>query len=236
LRILAELGDRRQFEAVAFYLDDQLGEAAEHDMLAELARDNGFARTAVRSAKAGIRRGIVAEAAYPLMSLPAEARGPGRPEPALIHAITRQESEFDPQAVSPVGARGLMQVMPSTAKLVASRLGAPYDRSRLTADPAYNVNLGSAYLGEMIDTFDGSYVMAIAAYNAGPGRPREWMTNWGDPRTGEIDVVDWIELIPFEETRNYVMRVMENLQVYRYRLAGKPTPIRITEDLERGRR
>jgi soluble lytic murein transglycosylase len=236
LRILSDMDDRRTFEAFAFALDDELTEPAEHEMLAELARARGFHRTAVRSAKAGIRRGIVAEAAFPLMSIPPEARGTGRPEPALIHAITRQESEFDPQAVSPAGARGLMQVMPATAKLVASRIGAPYDRTRLLTDPAYNVTLGSAYLGELIESFGGSYVLAIASYNAGPNRTREWIANWGDPRTGAVSTVDWIELIPFGETRNYVMRVMENLQVYRYRSAGRPTPITLLDDLERGAR
>jgi soluble lytic murein transglycosylase len=98
----------------------------------------------------------------------------------------------------------------------------------------YNITLGAAYLDDQVANFNGSYVMAIAAYNAGGSRPRQWNEDWGDPRTGAIDIVDWIELIPFSETRNYVMRVMENLQVYRYRLAGTPTPIKIREDLKRG--
>ncbi|MFZ4601103.1 MAG: transglycosylase SLT domain-containing protein [Caulobacterales bacterium] len=235
LRVLAEAGGRQDFESVAFALDDQLTTPAEHEMLSAIARSYRYYRTALRSAKAGMRRGIVAkEGAYPLMSLPADAQLPPRPEPALIYAITRQESEFDSQAVSPVGARGLMQLMPATAQATARGLGLPYDRARLTSDGMYNITLGAAYLDDQIASFNGSYVMAIAAYNAGGSRPRQWNEDWGDPRTGAIDIVDWIELIPFSETRNYVMRVMENLQVYRYRLAGTPTPIKIREDLKRG--
>ena len=233
LRVMAAAGTQTDFESVSFALDDQLTTPAEHELLSAIAREYGYYRTAVRSAKAGMRRGIVAkEAAYPLMSIPSDAR---RPEPALIHAITRQESEFDPMAVSPVGARGLMQLMPATAQATARLVGLPYDRLRLTTDGVYNVTLGAAYLDQRVQDFNGSYVMAIAAYNAGASRPRQWVQDWGDPRAGAIDIVDWIELIPFSETRNYVMRVMENLQVYRYRIAGTPTPIAIRADLERGR-
>jgi len=236
LRVMAQAGTQQDFESVAFALDDQLATPADHEMLAAIARDYQYYKTAVRSAKAGMRRGIVAkEAAYPLMPIPDDVRQSGRPEPALIHAITRQESEFDPRAVSAVGARGLMQLMPATAQATAREIGLTYDRARLTDDAAYNVTLGAAHLQDLIDQFNGSYVMAIAAYNAGASRPRQWNDDWGDPRSGAIDIVDWIELIPFSETRNYVMRVMENIQVYRYRIAGTPTPIAIRDDLARGR-
>jgi soluble lytic murein transglycosylase len=235
LRLLAEVGDQRDFESIAFFLDDQLTTQAEHEMLAAIAREQNYPRTAVRSAKAGMRRGIVAqEAAYPTMPLPADARQSGRPEAALIHAITRQESEFDPRAVSPVGARGLMQLMPATAQATARRHGFVYDRARLMDDPNYNISLGAAHLQDLLSEFNGSYIMTIAAYNAGSSRPRQWMEDWGDPRTGAIDPVDWVELIPFAETRNYVMRVMENLQVYRHRLNRTPTRITLKEDLRRG--
>jgi soluble lytic murein transglycosylase len=234
LRLVAQSGDRSSFELISFYLDDQLASPAEHEMLAELARANFYNRVAVRSAKAGIRRNIVAqEAAFPLIDLPDSARGADRPEPALLLAIARQESEFDAQAISPVGARGLMQLMPATARTTAKRSGMSYSPGALTGDQNYNLTLGSAYLQELIDQFNGSYVLAIASYNAGPGRANQWIGDWGDPRSGQIDVVDWVELIPITETRNYVQRVMENLQVYRYRLAAGPTPIKLEADLRR---
>jgi soluble lytic murein transglycosylase len=235
LRLVAQIGDRQAFELISFYLDDQLETPAEHEMLADLARMNFYTRVAVRSAKSGIRRGIVAqEAAFPLIDLPPQARGSDRPEPALVLSIARQESEFDPNAVSPVGARGLMQIMPATARSTAKRYGFPYTPASLTSDPNYNLTLGSAYLGQLIDSFGGSYVLAIASYNAGPGRANEWIGQWGDPRSPSVDVVDWVELIPISETRNYVQRVLENLQVYRYRLNGGPTPLKIMQDLKRG--
>jgi soluble lytic murein transglycosylase len=235
LRLIAEVGDRRDFEAIAFYLDGVLETPAEHELLSRFARDRGYARTAVRTAKAGLFRNIVAaEAAYPLMSIPAAARAPGRPEPALIHAITRQESEFDTSAVSSAGARGLMQLMPGTAREVTRSQGMVYELGRLTADPDYNVTLGSAYLGQMIDRWNGSYILAIASYNAGPHRAAEWIEQFGDPRSPNVDPVDWVELIPFSETRNYVQRVLENVQIYRHRLADTPTPLRIREDMKRG--
>jgi soluble lytic murein transglycosylase len=235
MRVMADIGDRDDFEAISFYVDDQWSDPIDLELLAAMAREYGYQRTAVRNAKAALRRGIVAEnAAYPVMTLPSDATGPGRPEPALIHAITRQESEFDARAMSPVGARGMMQLMPATANLTARRLGVPYDRNALLSDPGYNVILGSAYLGDMVDNWGGSYVLAAVSYNAGPSRARQWIEDWGDPRSGAVDAVDWVELIPFQETRNYVMRVMENLQVYRYRLNGAPTQIRIDQDLKRG--
>ncbi len=140
---------------------------------------------------------------------------PSVPEKPLLLAITRQESNFDFSARSHAGARGLMQLMPATARAVSRQIHIPYDVDALTIDPAYNIALGSKYLGDLIDDFDGSYIMAIAGYNAGPSRVKRWIKEFGDPRTGEVDPIDWIEQIPFNETRNYVQRVMENLQVYR---------------------
>ncbi|EKV31405.1 Soluble lytic murein transglycosylase precursor [Caenispirillum salinarum AK4] len=139
-------------------------------------------------------------------------------EEALVLSIIRQESNFNPDAVSRVGARGLMQLMPGTAEGEARKLSLGYDKGRLTDDPAYNVILGSTYLRDLIDGFDGSYIMAIAGYNAGPARSRQWAERFGDPRSGRVDPVDWVEMIPFSETRNYVQRVLEGLQVYRARL------------------
>jgi soluble lytic murein transglycosylase len=140
---------------------------------------------------------------------------PNTPEKPLLLAIIRQESNFDVAARSRVGARGLMQLMPATARAVSRQMRERYDRNALTIDPTYNVMLGSKYLGDLIDQFDGSYIMAIAGYNAGPHRVRRWIKEFGDPRKADVDPIDWIEQIPFTETRNYVQRVMENLQVYR---------------------
>lgn len=144
---------------------------------------------------------------------------PDFPERALLLAITRQESNFDVTARSHAGARGLMQLMPATAKAVSRQLKISYSRDALTQDPAYNVSLGGKYLGDLINQFDGSYIMAIAGYNAGPHRVRRWIKEFGDPRKPDVDPIDWVEQIPFTETRNYVQRVMENVQVYRALLA-----------------
>jgi soluble lytic murein transglycosylase len=236
LRLMAEVGAQRDFESIAFYLDDFLDDPQEIELLAQMAREQSYHRTALRNAKAGLFRNVVAtNAAYPLIDLPSYVQTGGRPEPALVFAIIRQESEFDASAVSHANAHGLMQLIPSTAQMQARRVGMTYQRSALS-DPQYNMTLGASHLADLIDDFGGSYVLAIAAYNAGPSRAREWIVDWGDPRSRSVDVVDWVELIPFAETRNYVQRVMENLQVYRHRLAGAPTPIQIEEDLRRGRR
>ncbi|NNJ69643.1 MAG: lytic transglycosylase domain-containing protein [Boseongicola sp.] len=149
----------------------------------------------------------------------------------LALAIARRESEFDPVVTSGVGARGLMQVMPATAREVAGFLEIPYDGDRLLNDPAYNARIGTAYLDELMTMFDGNPVMVAAAYNAGPSRPLRWMRERGDPRRGQMDVIDWIEHIPFNETRNYVMRVAESLPVYRARLTGQPQRMNLSEEL-----
>ena len=149
----------------------------------------------------------------------------------LALAIARRESEFDPIVTSGVGARGLMQVMPATAREVAGFLEIPYDADRLLADPVYNARIGTAYLDELMTVFDGNMLMVSAAYNAGPSRPLGWMRERGDPRRREVDVIDWIEHIPFNETRNYVMRVAESLPVYRARLTGQPQRMNLSQEL-----
>lgn len=156
------------------------------------------------------------DASFPVVDLGAT----GSIERALALAVTRQESAFNSAAVSPSGALGLMQLMPGTARDVAGRLGFPFVQSKLTSDPAYNVALGSQYLAEMLQRFGGSYELALAAYNAGPNRVARWLQTIGDPRGGKIDMVDWIEMIPLRETRNYVQRIMESVGVYRDRLSG----------------
>lgn len=167
---------------------------------------------------AALDRVVIPQAAYPVVAAPGRQ---GHIPAELAHAITRQESAFDQYAISHAGARGLMQLMPATAKRVAQSHNIAYSRTRLTQDPAYNTRLGGAYLADQIQRFSGYLPMAAAAYNAGPHRVDRWLGDYGDPRAGAGDPVDWIETIPFSETRNYVQRVMEALQVYRVRLSGQ---------------
>ena len=159
---------------------------------------------------------------YPIISTPNYINGRKIPESAFILSIIRQESEFDLSANSHAGAKGLMQLMPYTAKLVAKQAKLPYSKSRLTTDPEYNINLGSHYIAGLILEYDGAYPFAIAACNAGPKRVRYWKKINKNPQKKQIDYIDWIELIKFKETRNYVQRVLENYNVYRYILEQKP--------------
>jgi soluble lytic murein transglycosylase len=154
---------------------------------------------------------------FPTIELP----GGSKIEPAFAFAIIRQESEFYLGAVSPTGALGLMQLMPATARQTAQRLKLRYDRAKLAGDETYNLKLGTAFLAHLVDRYDGSYALAAAAYNGGPGNLRKWLARYGDPRQGKVDIVDWIESIPFDETRNYVQRVLENLAIYRQRMGMK---------------
>jgi soluble lytic murein transglycosylase len=217
-RWLKQIGEDDRARVFLLRLGRLAGSAGELGLSAALALDLGRPDVSVAIARRGVETGVVLfDTAYPVVDLGAT----GAIERALVLALTRQESSFNTAAVSPSGALGLMQLMPDTARAVATRLNRPYDAARLTRDPAYNVALGSQYLGEMLEKFGGSYELALAAYNAGPNRVSRWLTSIGDPRGGTIDMVDWIELIPFRETRNYVQRVMENVTVYRDRLDGQ---------------
>lgn len=205
-------------------------EALEHlgDMLLDLDEPNW----AVNIAKIAVQREIVPMRAYFPVTWLAEMELPVPADLAL--AIARRESEFDPAVVSHADARGLMQVLPSTGRLVAARLGLDFEEGRLLSDPRFNAVLGAGYLAQLFEQFGNAPVLVAAGYNAGPGRPRGWIAELGDPRDDAVDVVDWIERVPFAETRNYIMRVMESVYVYRARLAGGPVEIRLTEEL-RGR-
>ena len=159
------------------------------------------------------------------------------PSQPLIHSVIRQESQFDPEAGSYAGAKGLMQIMPYTGKKLSKGLNLKYTKSRLTSDPKYNVILGSAYLDQLLSLYDGSYILTLAAYNAGSSRVKRWIARNGDPRTNDIDPIDWIELIPFKETRNYVQRVMENIQVYEFIENNfEPNDFSLDNNLARGRK
>lgn len=198
--------------------------------LSDLALSLDEPNIALLVAKEAASRGIVLPRAYfPVMGL---ARLPMQVQPEFALAIARRESEFDPAVVSSAGARGLMQVMPGTAEQMARKIGVPYTAGKLTTDWRYNAQMGTAYLAHLEEEFGPSVALVAAGYNAGPGRSREWIASLGDPRSDRVDVVDWIEHIPFTETRNYVMRVAESIPVYRARLAGKPVPIRLTQDLK----
>ena len=163
---------------------------------------------------------------YPIIGTPKFVNKRKIPDSAFILSIIRQESEFDMSANSHAGAKGLMQLMPYTAKLVSKQAKLPYSKSRLTTDPEYNINLGSHYIAGLILQYDGAYPFAIAAYNAGPNRVKYWKKINKNPQRNQIDFVDWVELIKFKETRNYVQRVLENYNVYRYILAKKPIPMK----------
>ena len=213
----------------------KLGETLPEGALAPLTRlvlELGQPHYAVRIAKKAARRGVVIHPAYyPLHDLAGYA---SKVEAAFAMSIARQETELNPRAVSRAGARGLMQLMPATAKRVAGWIGEEYNRGRLLTDWRYNARLGQTYLARRTEQFSGSYVMAAAAYNAGAGRIDQWNAEFGDPRVGQIDILDWMEQIPFDETRNYVQRVMEGLYVYRARMSGQAGPMTIEQDLARG--
>jgi len=198
-------------------------------LTANLATEIGRRDIAVRAGRKAYRTGSpLPEIAYPVISMPS-----GHPEQALLHAIVRQESNFDAAAISPAGARGLMQLMPRTARSVASLLRVRFSQDRLIRDSSCNIKLGRAYLGQILTRFDGSYILAIASYNAGPSAAVRWVRQFGDPRDPGVDVIDWIESIPYRETRNYVQRVMGNLQVYRARIGGPMLAEGIVRDLQR---
>ncbi len=162
---------------------------------------------------------------YPIINTPKEINNKRMPNSEVILAIIRQESEFDKKANSWAGARGMMQLMKYTAKIVAKQSKLPYSISRLTKDPEYNIKLGSYYFNSLIEDYNGVYPFAIAAYNAGPNRVKTWRRVNGDPSKGNLSYVNWIELIRFKETRNYVQRVLENINVYKYMLNKKPVTI-----------
>lgn len=223
VQILAKLNLARLADPFLAKLAAQAKTRADFKMVAALAREAGLLQFAVQANKdIQVKLGqFLFIDGYPVISaLPAHT-----PEKALIHAVIHRESMFNPLAVSPVGARGLMQLMPATAKMVARRQGETFNTKRLTADPRYNILIGSAYLKKLLDYYDGYYPLAIAAYNAGPNNVDEWLQTFGDPRKGDMDIVDWIEHIPNYETRNYVQRVLETYYMYRLRFGEKPLTV-----------
>lgn len=219
--MLADLGDRiEDIDALA--------------ALAEVTVRNKDARATLVLGKDALNRGYPFDHyAFPVSGIPKyQTIGP-EVERGLVFAIARQESAFNPNAVSPAKAMGLMQVTPPAAKTITRRFGATYDPKRLLSDPAYNAMLGAAELGALVSDYRGSYILTFVGYNAGRGRVRDWIEKYGDPRDPNVDAVDWVERIPFSETRNYVQRIMENVQVYRARFGGG-SRLMIEADLKRG--
>lgn len=230
-RMLQDVGQRDYYKSFVLSTAQTLPSGEEYALLVDMARNAGDQDLSMRVARAGAQRGFILPVrAYPTAQIVAD---PGAAEPAFVLSITRQESNFWPLARSGANARGMMQLLPSTARHDAAQLGIAYSESRLW-DPDYNMRLGAYELGQMVSTFGGSYAMAAAAYNAGPNRPPVWVNDCGDPRATDRDPLDFVECIPFTETRNYVMRTLETMEVYRARLSGGSTPLTLAEDLKRG--
>ncbi|GLR84818.1 transglycosylase SLT domain-containing protein [Bradyrhizobium iriomotense] len=232
-QLLYELDERD----IAIPMLADMGENGDPEALAglgELTQRYSDARGMLLVGKAALNRGLPFDFyAYPVNGIPQFTQIGPEVERSIVYAIARQESAFNPAVVSPAQAYGLMQVTPDAARYVCKRHGATYDLSRLKNDSVYNATLGAAELGGLLEDYRGSYIMTFAAYNAGRGSVKKWVDRYGDPRESKIDAVDWVELIPFSETRNYVQRIMENLQVYRARFGGG-TRLQIDADLRRG--
>ena len=233
VQLLYELDERE----IALPIFGDMGENGDPDALVglgELASRYSDARGMLLLGKAALNRGLPFDFyAYPVNGIPPfKSIGPDV-EQSIVYAIARQESAFNPAVVSPAQAYGLMQVTPDAGRYVCKRYGANFDLGRMKTDPVYNAALGAAELGGLIEDYRGSYIMTFAAYNAGRGSVKKWIERYGDPRDPKVDAVDWVELIPFSETRNYVQRIMENLQVYRARFGGG-TRLQIEADLHRG--
>ena len=234
-RIMEKAGRPADLNMFLWSFANRFDTMDEMNAAARIVWEAGGAPMSVRLAKASAAQNIDIDSwGYPIRALP-DWKQIGKPvERPLVFALARQESEFNPNAGSRVGAQGLMQIMPGTAKLIAREHGIAY-KPNMLLDPEYNVKLGAAHMGDLIADHGGSYVLTLVSYNAGPRRSREWIAEYGDFRTGQIDPIDWVESIPFQETRQYVQKVLQNLHVYRSRLAPK-TVRPMTADLARGMR
>jgi soluble lytic murein transglycosylase len=232
--ILYAIDERDLVAAMAADLGENAADTAALVGLAGIAARHHDARTTLLIGKAALRRGLPFERyAFPDFGVPEyQPIGP-EVEACVVYAIVRQESAFNPRVVSSANAIGLMQVTPAAGRDTAKRFNVTFDQRRLSQDVAYNAQLGTAELGNDIATWRGSYILAFIAYNAGPRRAKEWIEQYGDPRDPKIDPIDWIERIPISETRNYVQRVLENMQVYRALVENNPKLL-IEADLRRG--
>jgi len=232
MKVLGDLGQVSLLRTFALHYEELHPDAKHVGALLQAMVDLGFKEVALRAAKQASYNGLqYSQFTHPVIPVPLY-HGPGNgPEPAMTLGLIRQETEFDPASVSGPGARGLMQIMPAGAKHDSDLAGVAYRPNDLLSDTTYNMQLGMAEFGSYITNWGGSLTLSMAAYNAGPNNAKKWITNNGDPRSPATDPLDWIEEIPFNETRNYLMRVLENTQVYRNRLAGRDQPLRILNDL-----
>jgi soluble lytic murein transglycosylase len=223
VRLLADAGVPKYADPFFIKLLNKAKDRTDFILISRLARETGRIRFSVEANKQLQQKlgDFMFTEGYPLLpSLPVDD-----PESALIHAIVHRESMFDARAASPAGASGLMQLMPRTAKHVSKHIGKKFTVDKLTENPLYNIELGATYLQSLLDDYDGYYPLAIAAYNAGPSNVKKWVKEFGDPRKGKVDIIDWIELIPIYETRNYVQRVMESYYIYKLRLSEPPQTV-----------
>jgi soluble lytic murein transglycosylase len=215
--LLVADGEKDKAGALLKTLAEQLKTGGELVLAARLAQTIDAHNLAISIADIADKRGMPLDVfSFPKDGLPASKVAAA--DTAAIYAIARQESRFQVNAVSSAGARGLMQLMPGTAEETAGKIGLAYSPAKLTSDPLYNTQLGASYLDRQLETYDGSLLLAAAAYNAGPGNANKWIAAFGDPRSSKVDPVVWVELIPFQETRKYVQRVFGNYMVYRARL------------------
>ena len=228
-RLLQEVGAKKHVRSFILQLANQADTQEVYAWLADFALSLNRPDLAIKITKRAQRKNIsLFMRGYPILDLSNEG-----PEPALILAVTRQESAMDKGAISSAGARGLMQLLPRTARSVSRSLRIRYSRKKLLSDGNYNLRLGSAYLNRLLAEFDGSYVLALAAYNAGPSRVHRWVRELGHPRESGAHAIDWVESIPIDETRNYVQRIFENLQIYRARANGGKFFFQTSDDLRR---
>jgi soluble lytic murein transglycosylase len=231
---LYALGERDLVVTIMADIADRTRDLGTLRALAEVTLRNEDPRAMLQLGRDAVEHGMPFDHyAFPAAGVPGYTPIGGEVEPNLVYAIVRQESAFNPRTVSPANALGLMQVTPDTARVVARKFNIAFDQKRLLEDTIYNVQIGAAELGDLVQHFRGSYILAFAAYNAGRGRVNQWIQRYGDPRNAKVDAIDWIERIPFSETRDYVQRVMENVQVYRARL-GNGAKLLIESDLRRG--
>ncbi|MFN3658829.1 MAG: transglycosylase SLT domain-containing protein [Pseudolabrys sp.] len=233
--ILYALDERDMLASIFAELGESAIDLAGMAMLGELADKHNDGRAMLLLGKGALGRGLPMDYyAYPVVGLPDYKPIAPPVDWAVVYSIARQESHFNQKVVSSAHAMGLMQVTPIAAQDTSKRFKAPYNKARLLSDPIYNMQMGAAELSMLLSTYDGSYLMTFAGYNAGRGRVRQWVAAYGDPRDPKVDPVDWVERIPIAETRNYVQRIMENLQVYRYRFGGG-SKLLIEADLRRGK-
>lgn len=234
-RMISDLNDRNALLIFSYHLDDRLESPGEYLLLSEITAGEDAPHLTIRAGKTAVRKQkLIPELSYPILSVPERATRFVNPE--VIMGLSRQESEFNPRAYSRAGARGVMQLLPSTAQITARKERIAYSRDALLSDAAYNITIGSAHLSHLLERFDGSFIMTFVGYNAGPHRVTRWIDEYGDPRTQAVDAIDWVELIPFSETRNYVQRVHENIQIYRARINDEAIAGALSNDLMRGGR